>query len=66
MYVCICNAISDRDIRAALDHGTEPTLSGVRELYRKLGREPKCGECLMYARDLIAHCHAHPEAPVRK
>lgn len=42
MYVCICNAIRDREIAdAAL--GSAPT---VAEVFRRVGRRPQCGKCL--------------------
>jgi bacterioferritin-associated ferredoxin len=41
MYVCVCNAITDRDVRiqAQRDAGT------VAAIYRSLGKKPKCGKC---------------------
>lgn len=42
MYVCICNAIRDREIAdAAL--GAPAT---VAEVFRRVGRRPQCGKCL--------------------
>ena len=42
MYVCVCNAITDREVRAqAQSRG-----STVSEIYRSLGKKPKCGKCV--------------------
>lgn len=42
MYVCVCNAITDREIRAqaACERST------VAMIYRSLGTKPKCGKCV--------------------
>ena len=42
MYVCVCNAITDRDVRAQAqkESGT------VAMIYRSLGAKPKCGKCV--------------------
>ena len=50
MYVCICNAITERELRKAAKDGTRC----VQTLYARMGVEPKCGSCLEYAVDLLA------------
>jgi bacterioferritin-associated ferredoxin len=42
MYVCICNALTERRIRAAI-RSTAPDT--VAEVYAALGVEPQCGKC---------------------
>jgi bacterioferritin-associated ferredoxin len=54
MIVCVCNNISDREIRQAADLG----LSSVGELRRDLGVGTCCGKCVSYARGVL---HAHLE-----
>lgn len=50
MVVCVCNAIRERDVRAAVRSGcTTPCAA-----YASLGRRAKCGQCLPYAREIIA------------
>jgi bacterioferritin-associated ferredoxin len=49
MYVCLCNGLTDRDIRRAADQGCT-TVAGV---YRSLGSEVNCGRCVPLARQLI-------------
>lgn len=41
MIVCVCNNISDREIRQAVDLG----LSSMDELKRDLGVATCCGQC---------------------
>ncbi len=41
MIVCVCNNISDREIRQAVDLG----LSSMDELSRDLGVATCCGQC---------------------
>jgi len=49
MYVCICNAITDKQIRKAAE-------SGVRDLWslqRKLGVAAGCGSCKEAASEIL-------------
>lgn len=42
MYVCSCNALTDRDIRSAIQDGaTRPS-----EVYSGCGRRAECGNCM--------------------
>jgi bacterioferritin-associated ferredoxin len=50
MVVCHCNAIRERDVREAVRSGAQCPLSA----YASLGRRPRCGQCLPFARELIA------------
>ena len=50
MVVCVCNAIKERDLRAAVRCGSEKPL----DVYARLGRKPKCGQCLSFARNIIS------------
>ncbi|MCP5397462.1 MAG: ferredoxin [Sphingomonadaceae bacterium] len=50
MYVCICNAIKERELRAIAC-----SVSGDAEAaYAALGKEPDCGQCLCEAEDILA------------
>ena len=42
MYVCICNALRERDVRPIL----EQVIEDPAEVHRALGCEPRCGRCL--------------------
>lgn len=50
MVVCICNAIKEKDLRAAVlkDGAARPC-----QVYARLGRKPKCGQCLSFAQSII-------------
>ena len=50
MVVCVCNAIREKDVREAVRSGARCPLSA----YAALGRRPKCGRCVPYAREIIA------------
>jgi bacterioferritin-associated ferredoxin len=50
MIVCVCNNISDREIRQAVDLG----LSSMDELRRDLGVSTCCGKCATYAEEVLA------------
>ena len=49
MYVCLCNAITDRDLADAASEG----VSCAVEAYRRRGSTPDCGRCLEFAQDLL-------------
>jgi bacterioferritin-associated ferredoxin len=49
LYICVCNAYTDRQILAALREGGD----GVEDIYRRLGSPPNCRRCLPTAQELI-------------
>ena len=49
MIVCVCNNISDREIRQAVDLG----LSTMSELRRDLGVATCCGKCHSCAKEVL-------------
>jgi len=49
MIVCVCNNISDREIRQAVDLG----LSSMAELRQDLGVATCCGKCASCARQVL-------------
>jgi bacterioferritin-associated ferredoxin len=55
MIVCVCNNISDREIRQAVDLG----ITSIDDLRAALGVATNCGECLSYAMEVLdAHIGA--------
>jgi len=49
MYVCICNAIRETDLRAAATY-----YSGDADaVYRALGQTPQCCQCLDEAAEIL-------------
>ncbi|MGH7031576.1 MAG: (2Fe-2S)-binding protein [Stellaceae bacterium] len=49
MYVCLCNAITDRDVRAH----SECEGCTVSAVYRALGTRPQCGKCVPFVREML-------------
>lgn len=49
MMVCVCNAIREREVREAARNGSMTAC----QAYRALGRQPKCGQCVPFARSII-------------
>ncbi|MGQ7830932.1 (2Fe-2S)-binding protein [Altererythrobacter sp. Z27] len=45
MYVCICNAIRETELR----HVARRTSGDAEAAYAALGKRPNCGTCLMEA-----------------
>jgi len=48
MYICLCNALTDRDLRTSCQGS--PSVSMV---YRALGCEPQCGKCVPLVRQML-------------
>ena len=49
MVVCVCNAIREGQVREAARGGA----TSACQAYRALGRQPKCGQCVSFARAII-------------
>lgn len=49
MYVCICNAITDKQIRQAAESG----VTSLWELQKDLGVASNCGKCREMAVDIL-------------
>lgn len=41
MYICICNALRDRELASAATGA-----KGVSEVFKRCGRRPQCGKCV--------------------
>lgn len=50
MYVCICNAIRESDLRAV----ARARPGCAEALYGVLGRTPKCRQCLSDAAEIVS------------
>lgn len=53
MYVCICNSVTDRQIRAAVEQGVKT----FGQLRAELGVATCCGRCESCARNLLNDLH---------
>lgn len=60
MFVCVCRGYREQDIRRAALAG----LQSARDIYKQLGGEPDCGQCLEFAEELIRDVQAG--SPARK
>lgn len=49
MYVCICNAIKEDDLRQA----ARLCPGDAESVYAALGKRPNCGHCLEEAADIM-------------
>lgn len=56
MYVCICNAVTDRAIRDAASRG----VSTLDELTLRTGCAGGCGSCADLAQEILHEARARP------
>lgn len=54
MYVCVCKAVTDRQIREAAQSGART----LRDLRRDLGVTSECGRCASCAKDCLKEAHS--------
>lgn len=50
MYVCLCNAFTDGQVRGAVAGGCR----SVAQVYDALGAKPECGRCIPMLREMVA------------
>lgn len=60
MYVCICNGVTDRQIREAAEAGCD----SVSEMTMRTGAGASCGSCLGLVAELIDEAHARRALPL--
>jgi bacterioferritin-associated ferredoxin len=60
VYVCICNGVTDRDIRQVAEAGCHT----LPELTMRTGCGANCGSCLELAAKLLDEVHALRELPL--
>lgn len=60
MYVCICNGVTERDIRDAADAGCR----SVAELTMRTGCGSACGSCQEMAAQVLAEARGARELPL--
>ncbi|TYL48188.1 (2Fe-2S)-binding protein [Marinomonas sp. IMCC 4694] len=49
MYICICNKVSDRDLKASINEGA----TTMRELYKAHNIGSQCGKCCQCAKTIL-------------
>ena len=50
MYVCICNAVRESEVRKVISEGARE----VDEVYRALDIEPQCGTCRSFIKEMVS------------
>jgi bacterioferritin-associated ferredoxin len=60
VYVCICNGVTERDIRQVAEAGCRT----ATELTMRTGCGASCGSCLEMAAQLLDEVHAVRELPL--
>ena len=61
MYVCVCQAVTDRQIREAAQGGART----LQDLRRELGVTRDCGRCASCARDCLQEANAGQAKPCK-
>ncbi|SDK58754.1 bacterioferritin-associated ferredoxin [Methylophilus rhizosphaerae] len=58
MYVCVCNAVTERQVHQAVRNGAKT----VKDLKEQLGVGAECGKCASCAKACLkeAHTEQHP------
>jgi bacterioferritin-associated ferredoxin len=59
MYVCVCQAVTDRQIREAAQSGART----LKDLRRDLGVTRDCGRCASCARECLREAHGEAAKP---
>jgi len=49
MYVCLCKAVTDKQIKVAIDEGART----VHDLHSELGVASQCGQCGFCAKAIL-------------
>ena len=61
MYVCICNAVTEKTIHDTVAEGS----TTIRELRQRLGVGASCGRCTPCARDVLHYAlRLRPPSPM--
>ncbi|MCX7672619.1 MAG: (2Fe-2S)-binding protein [Thiobacillaceae bacterium] len=58
MYVCICQSVTERQVREAARQG----LRTVKALKERLGVASECARCARCAHEILRECHGCTEA----
>ena len=61
MYVCVCNGVTDHQVREVVAAGCR----SLSELTMRTGCGAACGSCLEMARELIEEAQAVRELPLQ-
>lgn len=59
MYICVCHAVTDRQIRQAVESGAR----NLKDLRRELGVARDCGRCASCAHECLKEAHDKGQKP---
>jgi bacterioferritin-associated ferredoxin len=59
MYVCVCNAVTERQLHETIDAGA----TTVKALNRQLGIGSQCGSCVGCAKECLSKKHSQHTSP---
>lgn len=62
MYVCLCQNVTDTEIRRRVRTGE---VSSLRELREQLGVATQCGKCARCAKDILQEAASEMHAEMR-
>jgi len=60
MFVCVCHAVTDTQIREAVENGC----CSMRDLRNELNVATQCGRCACHARDLLHNALMQIQEPM--
>ncbi len=59
MILCVCNAISDRQVRQLAESG----VTTAEDVYRALDCVPQCGECIPFVQEALSRAARRSKGP---
>ena len=62
MYVCVCKAVTERQVRQAVNNGAQ----SLKDLRRELGVTSDCGQCAACARQCLEELNGHSKSTAEK
>jgi len=57
MYICLCNALTERQVRQAAASCNDGSTLGV---YRACGTQPRCGKCMPLVEGILRDVGGEP------
>jgi bacterioferritin-associated ferredoxin len=61
MYICVCKAITEDNLKQEMDKGVSP-----KDLESKLCKNADCGTCLIFAKEKIQEIYNQIQARTSK
>lgn len=62
MYVCVCKAVTEHQVRQAVNNGAQ----SLKDLRRELGVSSDCGQCAACARQCLAEMNGQSKCSGKK